>query len=386
MDPGSVGSIPLPGRRPTTDDMTEFLFPYMFWAREKALRTPHGLSRSGMPTASAELLQLPADPEADLDAPLEWLPRVEAQIARHVGVEPERVIVTGGATGALHLAASVCFPESHVVTETPSYNPFRALAELYARSQTPIERRPEEGWALAPDAVSRALYARRPPAHLFVCNPHNPTGALADPESLLELAQLASGTDGLLISNETYMEFAPPEKRYYAARLAPNAISLGSLTKAYGLGPLRIGWLVLGEGVARERKHFLDRQYLVSVDNPTSSLRAGLHALKRLQVFEERLHRVERESKPVFREWLDNEERVHGRVPPYGISAFVAIENVRDTHALSEHLALQHAVDVVPGEFFGAGGYLRIGFGVEADVLRQGLRNLSEGLTSFAQS
>jgi len=366
--------------------MSELHFPYMFWARQKSARTAHPLSQSGMPTATAELLGLPHDPAADLQAPLDWLPRLETRIAAHVGVDPARVIVTGGATGALHLAALSTFPNGHVVTEIPSYNPFRALAELYGRTTTPLERRHEDAWALAPDTVARALYARKGPAHVFLCNPHNPSGALADEETLRDIAERAAGTDGILVANETYMEFAPPERRFHAAKLAPNTISLGSLTKAYGLGPLRIGWLVLGEGLAGERERILDRQYLASVDNPTSSLRAGLHALENMERFDQRVRDVETHSRPLFARWLEEEERVEGHLPPYGIAAFPRIRGVRNTAALSEHLALNCDVDAVPGEFFGSPGHLRVGFGVAPDLLQRGLRNLSAGLASFAQS
>ena len=364
--------------------MTGLHFPYMFWAREKSARTAHPLSQSGMPPASAELLGLPPDPAGDLLHPTEWLPRLEAAVGAHVGVPGERVIVTGGATGALHLAASALFPEAHVVTEKPGYDPFRALAELYGRTTTVLERRLEEGWALDPEVVGRSLFARRGPAHVFACNPHNPSGALTGPEGIRALAERAAETDGVLVCNETYMEFAPPEERFHAASLAPNTLSLGSLTKAYGLGALRIGWVVLGEGLAGERERLLDRLYLAAVDNPSSSLRAGLHALEHIARFDERVRRVDRESRPLFARWLEEEEAVEGTLPPYGISAFPRVRGVHDTRELVEHLVERADVDVVPGSFFGAPAHVRVGFGLDPELLERGLAKLSEGLRSYA--
>jgi len=364
--------------------MSSLSFPYMFWARSQAARTAHPLSQSGMPLATAELLNLSPDPEADLLHPMEYLGRLEARLGAHLGVPAERVIVTGGATGALHLAALSTFPESHVVADHPCYEPFRALAELYGRTTSPLERRPEDGWALDPDALARALFARSGPAHLFACNPHNPTGVLVPAETIREAAARVADTDGVLVVNETYMEFLPPQERYHAAGLAPNTMSLGSLTKAYGLGSLRLGWVALGEGLAGERERILDRQYLCSVDLPSSSLRAGLHALENLTRFDELVRRVERESRPIFERWLADEELVEGTMPAYGICAFPKVHGVRDTRALSEHLAHREEVDVVPGEFFGSPGHLRVGFGLAPEVVEGGLANLSRGLRSFA--
>ena len=369
-------------RAPTR--MNQLSFPYMFWARHKSQRTNHPLSQSGMPTASPEALQLAPDPAADLEHPMLYGERLEARISEHLDVAPEQVIVTAGATGALHLAAASFFPDSHVVTELPSYNPFLALAQLYARSNTPVQRHLEEGFGLSIEAVERALYARRPKAHLFLCNPHNPTGVCLSKDTMIALAERAQGTEGVLIACETYMEFAPPGERDYIAKLSPNGVSLGSLTKAYGLGPLRIGWMCLGEGLVQRRKQILDRLYLSAVDVPTSALRAGLRAFERLETLSEPILGVE-ETRRLFAEWMETEERIEGILPRYSIAAFPKVHGIQDTESFSEYLCENHDVDVIPGECFSMPGHLRIGFGIPRSTLERGLEKLSAGIRSYRE-
>jgi aspartate/methionine/tyrosine aminotransferase len=212
---------------------------------------------------------------------------------------------------------------------------------------------------------------------------HNPTGAFLDRARMQAIAAEAERAGGNLISCEVYMEYVPNARRVHAFELAPNGISIGSLTKAYGLGALRIGWIVLGEGLERERVHLQDMAYLAYVDPPTAVLRAGKLALDRLPALLEPLARIERESRPLWKRWLENTAGVAASVPEFGIIAFPRIEGAEDTLALCEHLVREHQVDVVPGEFFGLPGHVRVGCGVPAATLEIGLERLTRGLESW---
>jgi aspartate/methionine/tyrosine aminotransferase len=197
------------------------------------------------------------------------------------------------------------------------------------------------------------------------------------------IAAAAERAGGNLISCEVYMEFVPNERRVHAFEVAPNGISIGSLTKAYGLGPMRIGWIVLGEGLVRERQHIVDMAYLSYVDPPTAILRAGRLALDRLSTLLQPLRVIERESRPMWERWLKGTEGIRAVVPEFGIIAFPRVEGVDDTIALSEYLAREHRVDVVPGEFFGLPGHVRIGCGAPAATLEEGLARLERGIEAF---
>src|SRR5678815_495434 len=116
-------------------------------------------------------------------------------------------------------------------------------------------------WQLDVERAGRLLQSRSRPAHVFLANPHNPTGAFEGAGAMSRLADLAASRGGVLVSCEVYMEFARPAERVHAALLAPNAVSIGSLTKAYGLGALRVGWILLGEEIASEREALVDMSY-----------------------------------------------------------------------------------------------------------------------------
>jgi len=363
--------------------MERIRFPYMFWAHEQCARTPHVLTQSGMPNADPALFS--ALGGIDLAHPgAGALPEVEERLARIFRVERSRVIVTLGASGGMYLAAARWFrPGTRVIADRPSYEPFRALPARFGAETIEVERRLEDGWRLDPAAVRSALAGARGPGHVFFANSHNPTGARSEAGDLREMAAAAAERGGRLIVCEVYMEYAPQEERVHACHVAPNGVSIGSLTKAYGLGPLRAGWMILGEEVAHERQALIDQLYLDYVDPPTISLRAMASALDQLEALARPIARVARESRPIWERWLRETEGVRAFVPERGIIAFPRIEGVSDSHALCEFLVREHQVDVVPGEFFGAPGHIRVGCAQPPELLRAGLQRLAQGIRAF---
>ncbi|SRR5258706_5620715 len=363
--------------------MEPIRFPYMFWAHDQSARTPHVLTQSGMPGADPALFS--ALGGIDLSHPsASALPEVEERLARRFGVDRGRVIVTLGASGGMHLAAARWFrPGARVVVDRPSYEPFRALPAHFGAETVELARRLEDDWRLDPAAVRKALAGARGPGHVFFANLHNPTGAGCAAGELSELAAAAAEHGGRLIVCEVYMEYAPQGERVHAFQVAPNGVSIGSLTKAYGVGPLRAGWMVLGEEVARERQALVDQLYLDYVDPPTVALRAFAVALDQLELLARPIARVEAESRPVFERWLRETEGIRVFVPRRGIIAFPRIEGVADTRALCEFLVREHQVDVVPGEFFGTPGHVRVGCAQPPELLRAGLGRLAAGIRAF---
>jgi len=358
-------------------------FPYMFWAHEQCARTPHVLTQSGMPAADPALFA--GLPGIDLGHPsAEALPEVERRLAEKFGVDRSRVIVTLGASGGMHLAAARWFRHgTRVVVDRPSYEPFRALPEHFGAQTVEVARRLEDGWNLDPAAVRAALVGAKGEGHVFFANLHNPTGARSKAGDLRAMAAAAAERGGKLVVCEVYMEYAPASERLHAFRIAPNGVSIGSLTKAYGLGPLRAGWMVLGEEVARERESLIDTLYLDYVDPPTQPLRAYARALEQLDVLARPIDKVAAESRPIWERWLRETEGVKALIPSRGIIAFPRIEGVKDTRALCEFLVREHQVDVVPGEFFGEPGHIRVGCSLPPALLEAGLKHLTEGIQAF---
>ncbi|MCY3004268.1 MAG: pyridoxal phosphate-dependent aminotransferase [Planctomycetota bacterium] len=366
--------------RPPIDPLPGF--PYMRFARGPAMNQPHSLTQSGMPAADPALFG--AAGALDLAyAGADALPRLEETLAARYGVPRERVFVAPGASGAMAVVAAALFrPGVRVAVEVPSYEPLRVLPRRAGAEVREIRRTHAGQWRLDPDAAGAALAGARR-GHVFLTTPHNPSGFRSSPADLRALARHAADAGGYLVSNEIYEEFVEPGRAVRAATLVENGISIGSLTKAYGLSGLRLGWVVLGERAAAEREAFEDAVFLQLVDLPTTSLRAGRFAFEHREALIAPYARILAESKPVFERWLGQEPRLRVHVPADGLIAFAEVPGVPDTLALSRHLARAEQLAVVPGEFFGAPGHLRLGFGSPPERLSEALARLSRGLESY---
>lgn len=361
----------------------DLLFPYMFWAQTEAFRSAYCLSQSGMPIPDLSGLA-PSDQELLTWPSVEALPALEQRIGELFGLEAERVIATVGAAGAMLVCSQRWFgPGTTVASELPRYEPLAALPRTHGARLVDLERRMESGWAIEPETLERVVADASGPVHVFITNPHNPSGAVLSAGELSALASAIAPTGGVLVCCEAYMDYAPNDQRVHAAHLAPNAVSIGTLTKAYGLGPLRTGWLLLGEGLADLRKELVDRCYLSWVDPPSASLVAARRALDQLPELLRRVRAIEAESRPHLIRWLRESTLVESTIAPFGILSFPRVRGVDDTLALQEFLAEQWDVDVVAGESFGAPGHLRVCCGVPEATLVEALIRLENGIRNW---
>ncbi len=357
-------------------------FPYMIWARTRSGDARFPLTQSGLPPADPARLGPAPGLELGHSGPLQA--EVEAAIARRFGVSPSRVVATIGASGGLQACAWTWFrPGTRVVAAAPSYEPFRALPQRLGADLRVLERRLEDGWQIDPTDVRRLLGEGSGRGHVFLANVHNPTGAQLGKERLKAVAREAERAGGILVSCDIYAEYEPDAVRVDAFRCAPNVVSIGSLTKAYGLGSLRIGWVVLGEGVAADVHALRDATYLAWVDAPVASLRLGLRALERLPQLLEPYRELVRTTRPAWARWLSNTDGVRAVIPEHGIIAFPRIEGTNDTFALADFLVREHDVGVVPGEFFGMPGHVRVGCGLPAAQMEEALARLTAGIAAW---
>jgi len=361
----------------------EPLFPYLDWFERSSTRSSYCLSQAAMPAPDAPFLALDASAVGAAQA-LPLRDDFERRLAGLFGTQPEHVLATAGASNALATAALAWFrPGTRVLYETPTYEPIRALAGVFGAEARPLTRRAKSGWRIDPNEVDAHVATDRP-THVVLSNPHNPSGALLSAPDLRRIADSIAPTGGKLVSCEAYMEFAPtPEERVHAAAACANGVSLGSLSKAYGLAALRCGWLILGAGLADERVRLVDRRGLLIGPLAPAGLEAARRALDHLPQLLQPLRRVERETRPHFERWLRECPDVVTTLPPFGISAFPRIPGVSDTRALARELARRHDVDVVPGEFFGAAGHLRVSCGLPAPTLQAALERLELGLRAW---
>jgi aspartate/methionine/tyrosine aminotransferase len=182
-----------------------------------------------------------------------WLGYTESQGApslrggiSHIysGIRPEQILVHSGAEEAIFLFMQAALrPGDHVIVHWPCYQSLSEVAKSLGARVSFWEARAENNWALDLDELNRLI---RPETRAIVVNtPHNPTGYLMPQDDFTALNALAQEHNLLLFSDEVYreLEYDPADRLPAACDINPSAISLGVMSKTYGLAGLRIGWI-----------------------------------------------------------------------------------------------------------------------------------------------
>ena len=302
-------------------------------------------------------------------------------LARRYGLRPEQILTTTGATGALALALKALVrPGEHVLVESPGFDVLSRVArDAGAEVETFVRPAPDFRLDLA------ELQARLKPATraVLVTNLHNPSGVRLTPDDIKAAARLLAKAGVVLIVDEVYADFAQAAGAPPAGSLAPNIITVSSLTKVFGLFALKFGWLAAdSQLVARVREAAPDGDMGVS----KLSHAVAAHVLENPAPFEAHWQGLLAAGRPTVErhvKLLVAENLLEGELPEYGCMYFPRVVGVDDTRALAETLLSDFDVLVAPGEYFGAPGHIRIGFGADAAAIDEGLTRLRTGLSAL---
>ena len=278
------------------------------------------------------------------------------------GVEAEDVVVCAGADAAIFLLLNaVLGPGDHAIVGWPAYEPLHEIAAATGAHVTHVSLDPED-WTLDIDAVRAQL---RPNTRALVVNfPHNPTGALPTQTTLDALAALAAEAGAHLVSDEVYrhLEYDSAQRLSAGVEYGGGAVSIGVMSKAFGLAGLRIGWLATH-----------DRSLLARVGAASESIGSGnsapseilaLIALKaRERVLERSRALLQKNVVLVDRFFAEHLELFDWVRPGGGCVGFPRLR-AGSADELATRLLEQERVLVVPGSIYGVGGgYFRLGFG-----------------------
>jgi aspartate/methionine/tyrosine aminotransferase len=351
----------------------------MRWAkRHLGAFTPKNLGMSGVRTPSADELPLPREipywaPEGEHGDP-----ELRAAIARRHGVAPEQVFVTAGTSLANFLVFLAEARGGHVAVETPGYESLLGTAPLLGGTVSTFRRVEARGWRVDPEELARAV---RPGTRLVVVSDlHNPSGAALHPEDLALLAREAGRVGARVLVDEVYLELSLVP-RETAARRDPRVIATNSLTKAHGLGGLRIGWVVASPETV-ERVSLVND--LVCPAHPTPSIAIAKAYLARADDFLAATratiaHRLEQADA-----WVRSRGDVSWQRPAGGISGFLRLPAGMSGDRLAAHALERHGVQVIPGSFFQSEDHVRISYGLPPADLAAALDSLGRAVDDLA--
>ena len=292
--------------------------------------------------------------------PEDVLPELERALGARLGAPGGRVLVTAGASEANACAlAGLLDPGEEALVESPGYEPHRAVPPFFGVGVRTFARRREHGYGRVCEAVETAL---TPATRLVLLTDlHNPGGVPLDPADAAALTALAERRGLWLVCDETFRD-AAGRPVGTSSTLSERWVTTSTLTKAYGLGSLRVGWV---SGSAAALARCAGAQNALSVEPAGPSLSLALALVPHLDALRDRARGILSANHALWRSLVAAGLPCDASVPSQGTTTFVHLPGPAGGDAFAAFAAERFELLVVPGRFFGEPRGVRIALGAE---------------------
>jgi aspartate/methionine/tyrosine aminotransferase len=295
------------------------------------------------------------------------------------GVVAGDVLVTPGAAAALFCAAtSLLDSGDHVIVVRTNYATNLETPRAIGADVDVVDLDFDDGWQLDIEKLTSRVRPGTTRLISITC-PHNPTGTMLDIERLHALVELAERSGAVLLVDETYRDLTHGALLPTAASLSTRAISVSSMSKAYGLPGLRVGWAVCRDPMVMETLLAAKEQVLICGATLDEAIASRVLAAR------ERILPPIRDGVrahlEIVRGWLVGQSSFEWIEPTGGVVGLVRVRTgiELDTDRFYRVLLHEHGTYVGPGHWFEVDDrYFRLGFGWPGTAeLRAGLAGLS---------
>lgn len=322
----------------------------------------------------------------DLDIEMEGLdisgenpygyPSLIEAVAQKYNVKEENVVITLGTSQALYVVCAACLERGEeVFIETPVYEPLQAVPRVFDARIKRFERKFKEKYTFDLDELSTSL---SPETRLILLtNLHNPSAAYVPLSFLKTLARIAEKKGTRVVVDEIYLDFLKGKQRETSFHLSDSIIVISSLTKVYGLGGLRCGWILAPSKLVKRMRRILD---YIQVEGVFIGEKISSEVFGQLDLIQNQNEARNRQNKARVKRFIQDEERLSWVEPAGGVICFPRVEGEMGGDKLAEALLRDFDTAVVPGSFFEAPEHFRLGFGVDPEILARGLDNIKKAL------
>lgn len=285
---------------------------------------------------------------------------------------PDNVIVTDGATEALHATLlAMLEPNDEVIIPTPAFGLYESIVRVNHAFPVFLDT------ARADFQIDEdALRDRVTPATkaIVICSPNNPTGCIFNAASLDAVARVAAETGIYVICDDVYnrLVYTDGYERFALRHpeLREQTVVVDSFSKPWAMTGWRVGWLAADPSLAVQiaKAHQYMVSSAVSFEMPAAAAALSVDPAPMLETYRARRARV-----------LAALEKM-GLLVVEPAGAFYVFPSIKGTGLTSEQFctrAIEEAgVGLVPGSCFGSEGYVRLSYCVSDEDLDEGLRRL----------
>jgi len=349
------------------------------------------LADSSVKCANVSDLLAGEDPRPLLELPL-YYPEVngtgllrERIAALYPNASAANVLVTVGAAQANWMVCGTLLEAGdEVIVVSPGYRQVWGLAKNAGCLVKETHLRPENNWRLDMDELERLAGPKT--KLISIVNPNNPTGSILSREEMARIVSICRKTGAWLHADEVYRgtELAGDETPSFWG-MYERVVCVNSLSKAYGLAGLRIGWAVASPAMIEElwRRH---EYAVIAASGPSMRLaEIALQPAKR-EMLLDRQRRLSREGHAALEQWVREQEGRFFVSKAVATSiAFVGYNFDMPSAELADRIRTKASVLVAPGGYLGTENHLRITVGYEPEKVRRALARIGAVAAELAQ-
>lgn len=285
--------------------------------------------------------------------PAEQPARLIQALESHCGVEPGSILV-GNGSNELTYTLGMCFVEDgdQVLTPTPMFALYESMVRLHGGK--PLQTQCTTDYQVDCDAVVETI-EREQPKLTILATPNNPTG-LAIPKK--EIERIVRAADGFVVIDEAYHEFNPEGTALDLLMRYPNVIILRTLSKAFGLAGLRLGYMVARPDVISE---MMKSRLPFMVDRLAEQV--GLLLLRHQDLIRDRVDQIKVYTENLRQAMLERDDI---EVLPTDTN-FILFKTKHDPAELLQRLADEDVLVRNMGGYPQLKGYLRVTSGTPSE-------------------
>lgn len=297
--------------------------------------------------------------------------------------DADNVLVTHGAIGANHLVhLTLVEPGDKVISVLPTYQQHYSIPESIGADVRILRLREDNAWL--PDLEELGAHLTGGAKLVAINNPNNPTGSLMDRSMLEKIVALCDQAGAWLLCDEVYrgIDHTDPGTTTSVADLYHRGISTASMSKAFSLAGLRLGWITAHTDLIHELT--IHRDYNTISIGMVDDLLAAI-ALENADTILTRNRALTRHNLTALSDWVDSQPNITWVKPRGGTTALLRHHLPMSSRDLCVRLLEETGVMLTPGSAMGMEGYLRIGYANNPAILTAGLPLLTQFLARADQ-
>ncbi|MFW9808477.1 MAG: aminotransferase class I/II-fold pyridoxal phosphate-dependent enzyme [Candidatus Thorarchaeota archaeon] len=304
-------------------------------------------------------------------------PELRSEIVKmYKGQSIENVAVTTGASEAnFSVIAHLVGPKDHIIVEHPTYPSLYQVARSLGRDLSLFHLEWDYEFRPNMDALRKLI---KPNTKLItLTHPNNPTGSVITENELKEAIEIAENAGAYLMVDETYRDLMFENPPPLAATMSPNAISLTSMSKTWGVPGIRIGWAVGDTSVVQAIRAIREQ---ITICNSSLGEAIAKEILVKREEMLSSLRQAMLSNYKIVKDWMDSQEWLEWIQPKSGVVCAPRLKRGGSTDELCRLLVTKYRTFTVPGSAMELDGHFRLGFGGEQEELVKGLEQLGHAL------